>query len=880
MNSTTRSDGLTLVLGGTGKTGRRVAERLASRGVPTRVASRAGDPPFDWGDQNTWDAVLGGVTAAYISYAPDLAIPGATDVIRDFIERAVERGIRRLVLLSGRGEEEAQRCEQVIQRPDIEWTVVRASWFYQNFSEGAFFDMVLAGEVALPAGEVGEPFVDADDIADVAVAALTEDGHAGQAYELTGPQLLTFAEAVDEIARAAGRTIRYVQIPPEAFASGVAEMGLPEDLAWLLDYLFATVLDGRNAHLNDGVRRALGRAPGNFAEYARRTAASLDLINIEVSYLGAAPEEVEEAVCVRIEEAIVGLDGIEQITSTASEGMGSVLVEIELGADVRRVLDDIKGRIDAIDTFPDETEKPIIRELIASNQVIDLAVSGHVDEFALKAAADRIRDELSTIPEISLVEVTSARPYEISIEVSESTLRRHGLTFDDVANAVRRSSLDLPGGSVRSESGEILLRTIGQAYRGTEYENLVLLTRRDGTRLLLGEVATVVDGFAENDQFARFDAEPAVLISVLRTGDQGATEIARRVHEYVERTQSTLPEGISLTIWQDAARELSAQLSLMLRNGLTGFVLVFLLLALFLELRLAFWVSLGIPISFLGAIMLMPMLDVTVNVMSLFAFLLVLGIIVDDAIIVGENIYSHQERHGDGLRGAIEGAKEIATPVIFSVLTTVAAFMPLMFVPGMMGKIFRVIPLIVIPGLLFSLVESLDILPAHLSHIPKGGATRPLAPFPAAVREWPDAVHPPRIQAESRVRPAVAVSDGGSRAVDADSDRRHGARRVDEFPLLSVDRGRLHGRLNHDAVRHTGHSDLRRGAQARGGRRTSQTRTTGGDRAGLLPTRLRVGRRPADGVSSGRADRASPEPVGLARRRGHDRARAVAAACL
>ncbi len=274
MNSTTPSEGLTLVLGGTGKTGRRVAERLASRGVPTRVSSRTGDPPFDWGDQGTWDAVLDGVTAAYISYAPDLAIPGATDAVRAFVERAVEHGVRRLVLLSGRGEEEAQQCELIIQRPDIEWTVVRASWFCQNFSEGAFLDMVLAGEIALPAGEVGEPFVDADDIADVAVAALTEDGHAGQVYELTGPRLLTFAEAVDEIARATGRTIRYVQIPPEAFAAGVAEAGMPEDIAWLLDYLFATVLDGRNAHVVDGVRRALGREPGDFAEYARRIAAA------------------------------------------------------------------------------------------------------------------------------------------------------------------------------------------------------------------------------------------------------------------------------------------------------------------------------------------------------------------------------------------------------------------------------------------------------------------------------------------------------------------------------------------------------------------------------------------------------------------------------
>ena len=453
---------------------------------------------------------------------------------------------------------------------------------------------------------------------------------------------------------------------------------------------------------------------------------TLDRVQIEVPYLGAAPEEVEEAVNVRIEEAIQGIDGIKQIVSTADEGMGNVLVEVELGADVRRVLDDIKTRVDAIDTFPEETEKPIIRELIARNQVIDLAISGSADEFALKAAADRIRDDLAAIPTISLVEITSARPYEISIEVSETTLRRHGLTFDQVADAVRRSSLDLPGGSVRSESGEILLRTIGQAYRGDEYSSLVLLTRADGTRLELGEVATVVDGFAETDQFALFDAEPTVLVSVFRTGDQSALEIAAAVHDYVERTGPGLPEGISLTVWQDQSTILLARLGTMFRNGLTGFVLVFLVLALFLELRLAFWVSLGIPISFLGAIMLMPGADVTVNVISLFAFILVLGIVVDDAIIVGENVYAHQEEHGEGLRGSIEGGREIATPVIFAVLTTVAAFMPLMFVPGLMGKVFRVIPLVVIPCLLFSLVESLWILPAHLSHIPKRRRNGPL----------------------------------------------------------------------------------------------------------------------------------------------------------
>ena len=445
----------------------------------------------------------------------------------------------------------------------------------------------------------------------------------------------------------------------------------------------------------------------------------LDRISIQVPYLGAAPEEVEEGVVLRIEEAIQGVDGIKQIVSTASEGSASVIVELELGADSRRVVDEVKNNVDAITTFPLETEEPIIRELLARNQVVDISIAGQMDIFALKGVGEEVRDELSALPSITQVDLVSAPPYEISIEVSEVALRRHGMTFDQVADAVRRSSLDLPGGSVRTDSGEILLRTIGQAYRGNEYEDLVLWTRPDGSRLRLGDVANVVDGFEETDQFARFDRAPTVMVSVFRTGDQSALDIAEDVTRYVENKQAQLPAGVSMVIWQDQAEVLNDRLVLMLRNGATGFVLVFVVLALFLQFRLAFWVSLGIPISFLGAIALMPGFDVTVNVISLFAFILVLGIVVDDAIIVGENIFRHQENHGDGLRGSIEGAREIAKPVVFAVLTTVAAFMPLMFVPGMMGKIFRVIPLIVVPCLLFSLVESLGILPAHLSHVSK-----------------------------------------------------------------------------------------------------------------------------------------------------------------
>ena len=263
---------LVLVLTASGKTGRRVADRLEASGVPIRRGSRSAEIPFDWNDPATWEPALDGVRAAYVVYTPDLAVPAAPPAIRDFTRLAARTGVRKLVLLSGRGEEEAQRCEQIVQDSGLDWTIVRASWFNQNFSEGAFLDLVVGGEVALPAGGVPEPFIDADDIADVAVAALTQDGHAGQVYEVTGPRLLTFAEAVSEIAEAAGRPIRYVQIPHESFVEGLTQARVPADLIALLTYLFTTVLDGRNAYLTDGVQRALGRPPRDFRDYARDVA--------------------------------------------------------------------------------------------------------------------------------------------------------------------------------------------------------------------------------------------------------------------------------------------------------------------------------------------------------------------------------------------------------------------------------------------------------------------------------------------------------------------------------------------------------------------------------------------------------------------------------
>ena len=274
MSFSHRKKDLTLVLGGNGKTGRRVAERLTAHGRDVRIGSRSAVPSFDWDNEKSWDACLAGVTAAYITYAPDLAMPGATDAIQAFVELAKHRGVSRLVLLSGRGEEEAQACERIVQASGLEWTIVRASWFNQNFSEGAFVDMVLNGAITLPAGDQVEPFVDVDDIADVAVAAFTEDHHNGQVYEVTGPRLMTITDVAADLSRATGREIKYIDVPHETFVAEVTNSGAPKDVVWMLDYLFSTVLDGRNAHLTDGVQRALGRPPKDFADYAKDVAAT------------------------------------------------------------------------------------------------------------------------------------------------------------------------------------------------------------------------------------------------------------------------------------------------------------------------------------------------------------------------------------------------------------------------------------------------------------------------------------------------------------------------------------------------------------------------------------------------------------------------------
>ena len=450
-----------------------------------------------------------------------------------------------------------------------------------------------------------------------------------------------------------------------------------------------------------------------------------DTVTIQVPYRGATPAEAEEGVCVRVEEAIASIEGIKRIRSVAQEGMGLVTVELEEDADDREVLDDIKAAVDRIETFPAETEKPVVAEGTTRRRVITLVLYGDVAERTLKELAERVRDELTAHDGISQVEVAGVRRYEISIEVSEAVLQRYGLSFQQVADAVRRGSLDLPGGAVKTEGGEILLRTKGQRYRGAEFEDIVVLTRPDGTELRLGDVATVVDGFEDSDTASRFDGVPAALVQVFRVGQEGALQVADLTRRYIDdELRPSLPAGVQVATWDDDSVILRQRIGLLLRNARMGLILVFLCLTLFLNLRLAFWSTLGIPISFLGALWLVPQADVTVNMISLFAFIIVLGIVVDDAIVVGENIHEYLERGMRPLDAAVQGVREMAVPVVFAVLTTVAAFAPLLFVTGTMGKVMRQVPIVVIAVLMMSLIEALLILPAHLSGEPSWLARR------------------------------------------------------------------------------------------------------------------------------------------------------------
>ncbi|MGD8242937.1 MAG: efflux RND transporter permease subunit, partial [Desulfobacterales bacterium] len=366
--------------------------------------------------------------------------------------------------------------------------------------------------------------------------------------------------------------------------------------------------------------------------------------------------------------------------------------------------------------LPDEAEKPVIREITRRREVIDLAVYGDAPEATIKNLAERIRDDITNLPGVTLADIEGVRDAEIHIEISEDTLRRYGLTLGRVADLVRQGSLDLPAGSVKTAGGEILIRTKGRRYYAEDYGDIAIITRPDGSKIRLSDLALLKDGFEEEDRFARFQGQPAALINVYRVADQNALEVARAVKAYAERIRPSLPDGIDISLRRDRSKILRSRIELLTRNMLIGLLLVGIMLGLFLNVRLALWVMLGIPISFAFGLLLLPRLDVSINMISLFAFIMVLGIVVDDAIIVGENVFRHFEGGAKPMAGAVGGTLEVGRPVIFAVLTTIVAFWPLLLAGGVMGKFMRNIPIVVIAVLLGSLVESLLILPSHLMH--------------------------------------------------------------------------------------------------------------------------------------------------------------------
>lgn len=446
---------------------------------------------------------------------------------------------------------------------------------------------------------------------------------------------------------------------------------------------------------------------------------TINTISVQVPYLGAAPQEVESGIIELLEEAIKDIDGIDKMTSLAREGIGSVTIDVMSNYDVQEVMDEVKMRVDSIANLPDQAEKPTVTRTRISADVVRVSVYGDLSERELKKLAKEVEDELKALPQITKARVVGDRNYEISIEVPEHRLKEYGLTFDQVVAAVRNSSIDLPGGSIKSDNGNILLRTKGQAYRGLEFESIVLLTNPDGTRLLLKDIATVTDGFEETEMFALFDGKPATTVVVAAVGNDNSLRISEQVQEYVERKQSQLPESVKIATWTDVSFYLNGRIDLMTSNMLQGSLLVLLILALFLEFKVAFWVMIGIPVCFLGAFALMPLelFDVSINMISLFAFILVLGIVVDDAIVMGESAYTEIEANGHTIENVVKGVQKVAMPATFGVLTTIAAFIPMLLVSGIMGAIFEAIAYVVIFCLIFSLIESKWILPAHLAHM-------------------------------------------------------------------------------------------------------------------------------------------------------------------
>ncbi len=442
----------------------------------------------------------------------------------------------------------------------------------------------------------------------------------------------------------------------------------------------------------------------------------LDFVTVSVAYPGASPEEVEQGIILAVEEAVQGLDGVEEVTATAKEGSGVVKVEMITGGSLQRLAQDIQSEVDRITTFPEEAEEPRVEIGSRQREVLSVVVYGEASEKVLRDTVEMVRDGLLQMEDITQVELQGVRDLEISIEVSQAKLRSYNLTLRDIADKVKALAVELPGGGIKTSGGEILVRMKERRDFGREFARIPIIASNDGTQVFLEDIAVIRDGFVDTDTYATYNGLPAAMISVYRVGEQTPMSVATAVKEYLKNYSHNLPAGLKTAVHHDRSTIYNQRLELMVRNGFLGLLLVFVLLGLFLETRLAFWVAMGIPISFLGSLLFLPAMGISINMISMFAFIIALGIVVDDAIVVGENIYKYRQAGMPALEAAISGAREVAMPVTFSILTNIAAFLPLYFVPGIMGKVFRTIPVVVVTVFIISLVESLFVLPAHLGH--------------------------------------------------------------------------------------------------------------------------------------------------------------------
>lgn len=442
----------------------------------------------------------------------------------------------------------------------------------------------------------------------------------------------------------------------------------------------------------------------------------MDTVSVTVSYPGASPEEIERSIVQAVEESIEGIEGIEDITSVANENSATIQAELLDGADVDRVWQDIKTEVDRITTFPDEAEDPRITIDSRKRSVLTLVISGNVSELVLRDYANQLEDALLRNPEITQADVTGVRDLETHVEISRNTLRKYNLTLTDVASKIRKASVELGGGSLKTAQGEILVRVADRKLVAKDFESIPVLTDSSGASIYLGDIAKIWDGFEDTDEWSSFDGNRAVSVDVYRIGSQTPMSVATAALDVVEEFKVDLPPSVNVGSHHNRYIMFQDRADLLLSNAYIGLSLVFIFLALFLDIRLAFWVSLGIPISFLGAFVFLPFTDFSINMITMFAFIITLGIVVDDAIVVGENVFYHRNLGKSNVQAAIDGAKEVMVPVTFSVITNIITFLPLYFVPGTMGKIFKYIPVVV--GIVFfiSLIESLFILPAHLAH--------------------------------------------------------------------------------------------------------------------------------------------------------------------